>query len=163
MSMPMRDLGNQPAGTTIASFDRYEAAEAFVDELSDTGFPVEHVSIVGRDVLTIERVTGRLNAWRAAAYGALSGALFGSLLGLVFGALFADDGGDFLAAWLYWLLVGALFMAIIALVSYAMMGGRRNFQSLRGITASRYDVAVDQSVADQAERWLADHITSLLP
>jgi hypothetical protein len=160
MSMP--NIGNQSAGTTIASFDSYEGAEAFVDELSDTGFPVDHVSIVGRDVHTIERVTGRLDAWRAALYGALSGAFFGSLLGLLFGALFADDGWEFLAAWLYWLLVGAVFMATFAVVSYAMMGGRRNFSSLRGITASHYDVVVDQSVADQAERWLAEHRTTLV-
>jgi hypothetical protein len=158
--MFMHNVGTPSAGTTIASFGSYEGAEAFVDELSDTGFPVDHVSIVGRDVHTIERVTGRLDAWRAAAYGALSGALFGSLLGLIFGGLFADDGWEFLSAWLYWLLIGALFTATIALVSYAMMGGRRNFSSLRGITAGQYDVAVDESVVEQAERWLAEHSTT---
>jgi Heat induced stress protein YflT domain len=143
----------------VASFDRYEDAEAFVDQMADDGLPVERVTILGRDVRIVERITGHLNAVRAALYGALYGAFLGSLLGLLFGLIFADDGGELLATWLYWLIAGALFATIFALVAYAMMGGRRNFTSVGGITASHYDILIDESVADQAERWLAERLT----
>jgi hypothetical protein len=150
--------GSQTHQRSIATFDRYEDAEAFVDRLSDTGFPVDRVAIVGRGVYTIEKVTGRLDGWRAAAYGALSGAILGSLFGLIFGGLFADDGGEFLATWLYWMVFGALWLAIFSVVAYAFMGGRRNFVSQFALRAGQYDVVVDESVADQAERWLSEHI-----
>ncbi len=42
----------------MARFDDYEAAQRAVDRLSDNGFPVEKLDIVGSDLRLIERVTG---------------------------------------------------------------------------------------------------------
>jgi hypothetical protein len=54
-----------------------------VDRLSDSGFPVEHLQIVG--IRTVEQVTGRMTTGKAALYGAGSGAWLGILTGLIFG------------------------------------------------------------------------------
>jgi hypothetical protein len=69
----------------VASFDRYEEAELAVDRLSDRGFPVERVAIIGQDLQTVEQVTGKMTYPRAAWNGALSGAVPGVLIGWIFG------------------------------------------------------------------------------
>ncbi len=61
------------AWNTVARFDDYSSAQRAVDWLSDDGFPVEQLDIVGTDLRLVERVTGRLTKARAAAAGALSG------------------------------------------------------------------------------------------
>ena len=65
------------AWNTVARFDDYETAQRAVDHLSDDGFPVEKLDIVGSDLRLIERVTGRITNGRAAAAGALSGMWMG--------------------------------------------------------------------------------------
>ena len=54
------------AWNTVARFDDYSSAQRAVDRLSDDGFPVEQLDIVGSDLQLVERVTGRLTKWRAA-------------------------------------------------------------------------------------------------
>ena len=61
------------AWNTVARFDDYETAQRAVDRLSDDGFPVEKLDIVGSGLQLVERVTGRLTTGRAASAGALSG------------------------------------------------------------------------------------------
>src|ERR1700744_515841 len=90
---PAMRIKNQPllmtpafaAWNTVARFDDYETAQRAVDRLSDDGFPVETLDIVGSDLRLVERVTGRLTKARAAGAGAVSGAW----LGLLFGGLLA--------------------------------------------------------------------------
>ena len=57
------------AWNTVASYDDYADAQRAVDRLSDDGFPVEQLDIVGSDLRLVERVTGRLTKGRAAAAG----------------------------------------------------------------------------------------------
>ena len=73
------------AWNTVASFGTYEEAQEAVDRLSDSGFPVENIDIIGSDLRTVERVTGRLTKRNAAAAGAASGAWFGLFIGLLVG------------------------------------------------------------------------------
>jgi hypothetical protein len=73
------------AWNTVARFDDYGSAQRAVDRLSDDGFPVELLDIVGSDLQMVERVTGRLTKWRAAAAGAVSGMWAGLLIGILFG------------------------------------------------------------------------------
>src|ERR1700742_3002063 len=73
------------AWNPAARFDDSEAAQRAVDRLSDDGFPVEKLDIVGSDLQLVERVTGRLTKWRAAAAGALSGMWAGLLIGILLG------------------------------------------------------------------------------
>lgn len=69
----------------IAGYHSYSAAERAVDYLSDNGFPVSRVAIIGSDVRLVEQVVGRLNHGGAALRGAGSGALTDLLIGWLFG------------------------------------------------------------------------------
>jgi hypothetical protein len=149
------------ARRTIATTDRYADAEAIVDRLADDGFPVEHVSIVGRDLRTVEHVVGRLNAWKAALSGAGSGAIMGLLFGSLFGIWFAHDGTSLLAIIVYWTLIAAVIGAVIALIGYALNGGHRNFASITSMQAQRFDVLVDDEfAADAVRRLVAANVIS---
>jgi hypothetical protein len=76
-----------PARRRIATFDDYAEAERAVERLTSHGFPVQLVAIVGRDLRSVEQITGRLTVASAAWRGALSGALPGALIGWIFGLL----------------------------------------------------------------------------
>ena len=56
-----------------------------MDYLSDQEFPVEQVTIVGVDLMQVERVTGRLTWPKVLGGGALTGAWLGLFIGLVLG------------------------------------------------------------------------------
>jgi hypothetical protein len=58
----------------LGTYATYEEAQRVVDRLSDAGFPVPGVQIVGSGLRTVEQVTGRLTTGRAALLGAGAGA-----------------------------------------------------------------------------------------
>ena len=140
----------------VATYDDYRDAERAVDYLSDHKFPVERVSIVGRDLKLVERVTGRMTYGRSALQGALSGALAGVLIGWLF-TVFNWFDPVVARGWLILdgLWFGALVGALFGLLAHALTGGRRDFASVGGMQADRYDVLVDEDVADQAEQLVA--------
>jgi hypothetical protein len=139
----------------IATFNRYEDAERAVDHLSDNGFPVERSAIVGRDLEYVEQVTGRMTYARAALGGALSGAMIGFLIGWLFGVFnWFDPIVNSLWLALDGLWFGALVGAVMGLVTHALSRGRRDFSAVGGMRAKRYEVVVDESVADEAARLL---------
>jgi len=80
----------------LATFSDYGQAQKAVDTLSDKRFPVEHLTIVGLGLKTVENVLGRLSWGRAAVSGLAMGAWFGVLIGL-FVSLFANGEGGILA------------------------------------------------------------------
>lgn len=138
----------------LGSYPQYEQAQAVVDHLSDSGFPVEKVAIVGADLRLVEQVTGRLTRGRAAAAGAASMGWLGLLFGLFVG-LFADSSTAVLGLALYGFLFGAVAGAILGFAAHAATGGKRDFSSMSGIAATRYEVLVDPDGAQDAERLLA--------
>ena len=73
-----------PKGVTVASFETYQEAQGAVDRLAKAEFPVKELAIVGTDLTSVERITGKLTWGRAASAGALSGAWLGTFLGLLF-------------------------------------------------------------------------------
>ncbi|HEX7023107.1 MAG TPA: glycine zipper family protein, partial [Trueperaceae bacterium] len=96
----------------------------------------------------VEQVTGRLGYGRAALNGLLSGALVGFFIGLIFG-LFSLV--PVLLSFVLWgIVIGAVIGLIVGLIGYALTGGRRDFTSVGGMQAERYDVMVDNEVADEA-------------
>ena len=147
------------AWNTVARFDGYESAQRAVDRLSDDGFPVENLDIVGSDLRLVERVTGRLTTGRAAGAGALSGAwvvlLFGILLGLF------TSGHSFLAIAVTGAALGALWGAVFGYVRHARTKGQRDFTSQRQLLASRYDLIARGGTVDRARSMLGD--AGLLP
>ncbi|BCJ49778.1 hypothetical protein Asp14428_12530 [Actinoplanes sp. NBRC 14428] len=136
----------------LGEFRSYAEAERMVDRLSDAGFPVERVRIVGVGLHSVEQVMGRLTAARSALIGGALGAWLGLLTGLVIGLLIAD------AAWLAHsmggLLAGAVAGAGIGLLTHWSGGGRRDFASTTGIQAERYAVEVAGTHAAVALRAL---------
>ncbi|MEU5523564.1 general stress protein [Streptomyces sp. NPDC047860] len=139
----------------VATYERYQEAEHAVDHLVDQGFPVDRVAIIGQDIRLVERVIGRMDYGRAALHGAATGALPGALIGWLFGLVdWVDPLVSALLVALYGLIFGALVGALFGLLLYAMQGGRRDFASVRSMEPSRYDVVVDEAVADEAERLL---------
>ncbi len=153
----MRPRFQQPARPrqAIATFSSYAEAERAVDYLSDHGFPVERTAIVGRDLEYVEQVTGRMTYARAALNGALSGAMIGFLIGWLFGVFnwFNPVVSSFWLA-IDGLWFGALVGALMGLVVHALSGGRRDVSAVGSMRANRYEVVVEESVADEAARLL---------
>ncbi len=142
------------ARVLLQAFDTYAGAQEAVDTLSDKHFPVEHVSIVGVDLRSVETVLGRLSWGRAAVSGLAMGAWFGLLIGL-FVSLFAGAQSSTLTLILLGLLYGAAFGIVFGLVSYGFTGGKRDFVSRSQLVASSYQVLVDPSHIGQARQLLA--------
>lgn len=145
----------------VASFDNYLAAQHLVDRMSDGGFPVEHVRIVGDGVRTVEHVTGRMTKGKAALAGAASGAWFGVLVGLLF-AIFVVG-----PLWLWMVLVavvvGAIWGAIFGFAAHWSTRGRRDFSSVQTLQAQRYDVYVAAEHAAEAARYVESATTDEQP
>src|SRR5918999_804896 len=74
-----------PSGWPIGSYDTYAEAHRAVQYLATNDFPVQEVTIVGVDLMLVERVIGRLSWPKVLATGALSGAWFGLFVGLLLG------------------------------------------------------------------------------
>jgi hypothetical protein len=144
-----------PTRRSIATFQSYADAEQAVDALSDRGFPVERVAIVGRELELVEQVTGRLNYPRAALRGAASGAVTGALIGWIFGLFnWINPLISALLLAFYGLIFGAIVGAVLGLVVHAMQRGRRDFSSATFVHPRRYEVMVDEAVAPEAIRLL---------
>lgn len=154
MSTPRTPVSIPAGRHVLGSYPQYEQAQAVVDHLSDNGFPVETVSIVGADLRLVERVTGRLTRGRAAAAGAVSTGWLGLLFGLFVG-LFAESATALLALAAYGFLFGAAFGAALGFGAHAATSGRRDFSSTSGLAATRYEVLVEQSGSQEAERLVA--------
>jgi hypothetical protein len=142
-----------PKGDILGSYESYVEAQAVVDRLAKAEFPVKEVSIVGSDLKTVERVTGKLTYGRAAGAGAASGAWLGLFLGLVL-FLFTASPNSLLYVGAA-ILIGAGFGMLFGLVSYALNRRRRDFTSTHQVLAGRYEIIVDPAHTIRAQELLA--------
>lgn len=134
-----------PTGTEVASYATHNEAQAAVDYLAEHDFDIRSVSIVGMDVHLVEHITGRLGVGRVAFGGATSGMLWG----FIFGFMVSLTNTAFPNS--VWMGIGvaggALAGIILAVISYMMRGGKRDFISHTHAIAGRYAVIV----ADNAQ------------
>ena len=144
----VRDRGGQ----SVASYGSYPEAQEAVDRLSDAGFPVENVDIVGSDLRLVERVTGRLTRGRAAMAGAGLGATWGLFLGLLIGLF--TSGAEWVGLVIGGVLIGTFWGAVFGFLAQWATGGRRDFSSTSGLLAARYDVMVADEHAARARELL---------
>lgn len=146
-------MADDSARRSVGTYDSYRDAQRAVDLLSDKGFPVERVAIVGRGLRFEEQVLGRETVSSAAMRGAGQGAVIGGLFGLF---LWAISANDVAAGWivLYGLVFGAVAGVLLGAIFQAASGGQRDFRSASRMTADHYDVMVDVEVAQEAERLL---------
>ncbi len=147
------------AWNTVARFDDYESAQRAVDRLSDDGFPVEKLDIVGSGLRLVERVTGRLTRGRAASAGTLTGLWAGLLFGILLGVF--TPGHAFLAAAATGAILGAAGGAVFGYVAHARTRGQRDFSSVRQLDATRYELIARDGAVDRARGMLAE--AGLLP
>ena len=141
------------SGTVIGTYADYSDAQRLVDFLSDKGFAVQHLRIVGRGLHTVEQVVGRLTKAKAALSGLLSGAFPGLLIGWLPGIFV--KGNQFWKPLLVGALFGAFWGAVTGFIAHSMTGGRRDFASVRAMRADSYEVEADNDHADQARQLAA--------
>jgi hypothetical protein len=146
------NLPTPPTGWPVGSYATYEEAQRAVDHLADSDFPVRDVTIVGVDLMLVERIVGRLTWGRVLASGAASGAWFGLFVGLLL-SLFSPGAG--LGPILTGLISGIVFGVIFAAVGYGATRGRRDFTSASQMVAGRYDVLCQPRNAEKARELLA--------
>lgn len=151
--VPSREV---PTGWPVGSFKTYAEAQEAVDSLSDKEFPVEKLSIVGVDLMQVEKITGRLTWGKVLGTGALSGLWMGLFLGLIL-SVFTEPGSGWLT-FITTLIVGAIFGVIFAAVAYAFTGGKRDFSSATTIVAGRYDVLCEPDAAPHARDLIAGQL-----
>jgi hypothetical protein len=145
-------LPTPPSGWPVGSYATYAEAQRAVDYLSDKQFPVQNVTIVGLNLMQVERVLGRLTWGKVLGGGLVSGAWLGLFLGLLLG-LFTRD--SMLAPMVAAVPFGMVFGLISAAIPYAATRGTRDFASTMQLVAGRYDVLCDPKVAEQARDMLA--------
>jgi hypothetical protein len=146
-------LPTKPTGWPVGSYDNYEEAQRAVDFLADHEFPVEEVTIVGVDLMLVERVMRRLTWRRVMGTGAVSGAWLGLFVGLLLS--FFDTKSGPIYPILVGLVAGVLFGLIFAAVGYASTRRRRDFQSSSQLVAGRYDVLCQPGNAEKARDLIA--------
>jgi hypothetical protein len=139
---------------SLGVYEQYVKAQHAVDYLADQGFPVQTVEIVGTELRSIERVTGRLTRAKIAAAGALTGLWIGLFVGIAF-SLFSNRNqlGFLLTA----PLLGALFGLAWSQLGYSTANrhGNRDFTSVSHVVATKYEVLVEHKHAARARELLA--------
>ena len=149
---PMPGLPTPPTGWPVGSYATYEEAQRAVDYLADNEFTVQDVTIVGVDLMMVERVLTRLSWGRVIGSAAASGAWFGLLIGSLL-ALFTS--GPWVFPILVGIVTGVLFSIVFAVAQYASTRGRRDFASTSQLVARQYDVLCQPNTAERARDLLA--------
>lgn len=142
-----------PTGWPIGSYATYAEAQRAVEHLADNDFAVSDVTIVGVDLMLVERVIGRLSWGKVLGTGAVSGAWFGLFVGLLLS--FFTSGVRIYQPIGVGLVSGMLFGLVFAAISYASTRGRRDFSSASQLVAGRYDVLCQPRTAEQGRDLLA--------
>jgi hypothetical protein len=147
-----RDLGRVlPTGETIGRYTSYLDAQKAVDYLADNKFAVQRVAIIGNDLKTVERVTGRLSYPRVALASAATGAWFGLFVGLILSLFAGSESGITISSSIA---LGAIFWLLFGVLTYTFQRGRRDFTSTSQVVATSYDVIVEPGLAAEARRLL---------
>jgi hypothetical protein len=142
-----------PRGDVLSTVDTYGEAQSIVNRLAHAGYDVSNIAIVGRDLVTVERVTGRLTYARVALRGALNGAWFGLFFSLVL-SLLSEPTTTFVMPAV--VAIGAGMGVLITLALYAIRRRRHDFSSVQQVLALRYEVTVPSGTAGAAQRALAE-------
>ena len=136
-----------PRGDVLQSVDTYPEAQSIVNRLTHAGYPVANIAIVGRDLVTVERVLGRMTYARVALKGALNGAWFGLFIGFLMGVTATGAETVYVPATMA---IGAGVGMLVNLVIYSLRRKRQDFSSVQQVIASVYDIIVPNGTANAA-------------
>lgn len=148
------NLPEPPEGWPVGSYAKYEEAQRAVDHLADNDFPVADLTIVGVDLMLVERVVGKLTWARVLLAGAGSGAWIGLFVGILLSLFATPPGQSGFPQILTGLVIGVIFGLISAAVPYGASKGRRDFTSASQLVAGRYDVLCQPRSAEQAREMI---------
>src|SRR5215218_7821653 len=137
---------------SVGIYGSYEEAQKAVDFLADQKFEVQNLAIVGTDLKSVERVTGRRNWGTVVTQGMQSGISTGLLVGLVM--LIFTKPASILLLLLVSLAIGVLLGVGFSAAAYALSRGRRDFTSVTQTIATKYEVLCEHKVAAQAREML---------
>ncbi len=141
-----------PRGEVLATYDTYAQAQAAVDGLAKADFPVKELTILGNDLKSVERITGKLSWGRVALTGAGSGAWLGVFFGLLF-FVFTPTGSSLPFVFAA-VLIGAGLGMLFGIVTYSISRRRRDYTSTMQVIASNYQVVVDAALVNRARNLL---------
>ena len=131
----------EKADTVIAVFTDHQAAETAVKKLTEAGFEMKHLSVVGKGYQTEEKVVGFYNTGDRIKFWGTRGAFWGGLWGLFFGGLFMT-----IPVVGHVVVLGYLAaVAISAIESAIMVGG------LSALGAALYSIGVPKDSVIQYE------------
>lgn len=139
---------------SLGVYDDYAEAQRVVDYLSDQEFAVVNLAIVGTDLKSVERVTGRITRGKVAAAGALSGFWMGLFVGIAFSLFSSQNRAGFLITTP---LLGAVFGLVYGQLGFTAVTrkGTRDFSSVSQVVATRYEVLVEHRLAEEARTLIA--------
>lgn len=149
-----------PNGETVGSYETYERAQGAVDQLARADFPLGDVSIVGSNLKSVERVTGKMNAGRAALRGLLSGVMLGVFVGLLVLILTPQAG---FATLIPVMLVAVGFSVLWSLIGFMINPSKKEFTSVMQILAAHFDVVVTPELAGRARNALGTSAHTAAP
>lgn len=110
---------------TVGVYDAHDVAVKAVKELNKSGFPMEKVSIIGKELEKVEDVQGYYSWKDPAKVGVGIGAFWGSIFGLLVGVGFValpGIGGVFVAGSLAAVVIGGLEGAAVGSVGGGLFG-----------------------------------------
>jgi len=148
--------GRDEVGEPVASFPTYEAAQKAVSTLIAADIPARDIAIVGQNLRSIERVTGRLGYASAARQGAINGLL----LGLLFSAILVIGSPSVpIQAFVGVLFVGIAIGMLLSIVTYSFVRRRRDFASVMQVVADSYEVTITATSIQRARQVLGPQAT----
>jgi len=140
-----------PRGEVLGTYESHAEAQQVVNRLAEAEFEVAQVAIIGSDLKTVERVTGRMTYGRAAAAGAASGAWFGLFFGLLL--LLIGTPNPLVAGAA--ILIGAAFGMLFGIASYAITRRSQDYTSATQVLASSYQIIIAPELLTRAQEVLA--------
>ena len=143
-----------PRGHSLGEFRTHTEATEFVNRLVAGDFKANKVTILGHDLVMVEKVRSRLGYGRVAASGAITGFWLGLIFALLIGAGFdvGVDGGtnyvpqEFLAV----VVIAAGVGMLVNILRFLASKNKRGFLSSQMPVASRYEVIVREEDAAKA-------------
>lgn len=133
---------------SVGVFRTYEEAQKVVDNLADKEFPVQNLCIVGTDLKSLERVTGRQTWGTVLLRGVQSGLTTGLMVAILM--ILFMPGANTMVLFASALLIGVLIGIGMSVLSYWASRGKRDFTSITQTIATSYELLCEHKVAGKA-------------